>query len=87
LSARANAGVLLALCVLVFVPTTYVYPSRTPVLRRTTLVLGAAWGAALLGMILRVPDRSGFWTAASLMFPVYYTTLSAVLHRRRRAGP
>ena len=38
-----NAFVLLAFVALVFVRTGYVYPSRTPVLRRLTLALGSIW--------------------------------------------
>src|SRR6185312_15678798 len=38
-----NAAVLLALSALVFVRIGYVYPSRTPALRRLTLALATAW--------------------------------------------
>ena len=41
-----NALVLLALSALVFVRIGYVYPSRTPTLRRLTLTLGSTWGVA-----------------------------------------
>ena len=43
-----TAGVLLTLVVMVFIPVNYVYPSRTPVLRRLTIFLGFVWAALML---------------------------------------
>jgi hypothetical protein len=63
----------------------YVYPSRTPVLMRTTLALGALWAAAIAVMIWLLPARSAAVTIASLVFPVYYIVLSLVLQLRRTA--
>ena len=79
-----NAGLLLTLAVLVFVPIRYVYPSRTPVLRTLTIGLGVLWGVLLLFMLWRMPavPRGLFWL--SLAYPVYYTALSLVLTRRRQ---
>ena len=73
---------------LVFVPLKYVYPSRMPVLRRSTNVLAGAW---LLVMAFAVtwPDwaRSVRLVEASLFFPAWYVVLSVTLGglRRRRA--
>ncbi len=79
-----NAVVLLALSALIFVRIGYVYPSRTPTLRTLTLLLGSAW-AALVGAIIWMWPSPPHWLAiASLVFPVYYTVLSLVLHARRR---
>jgi phosphatidylcholine synthase len=79
-----NAVVLLALSALIFVRTGYVYPSRTPTLRTLTLLLGSVW-AALLGWIIWLWPSPPSWMAiGSLLFPVYYTVLSLVLHARRR---
>ena len=78
-----NAVILLALCALVFVRIGYVYPSRTPTLRRLTLLLGCAWGALLIYEILRFP-ATDVWLPVSLVFPAYYVILSLVLHARRR---
>ncbi len=82
----ANAVVLVALIALVFVPIGYVYPSRTPTLRRLTVALGAAWGTLVLAMIARVPDVPRPWLWMSMVFPVYYVALSLVLHARRNRG-
>jgi phosphatidylcholine synthase len=78
-----NALVLLALSALIFVRIGYVYPSRTPTLRPVTLLLGSAWGA-LVGVIIWMWPSPPHWLAiVSLVFPVYYTVLSLVLHARR----
>ena len=87
LSPEANAAILLALAVLVFVPIRYVYPSRTPVWRAPTIVLGALWALLMIAMLWQMPEisRPIFW--ASLVFPAYYLALSLVLDvRRRRAA-
>ena len=58
-----NAPVLLALSALVFVRLRYVYPTRTPVLRRLTpeqLALSLKGRAKLVGEIEEVDGR---WTA------------------------
>ena len=82
-----NAALLTVLAVLVFVPISYVYPSRTPVLRTLTIGLGIAWGVLLLLMLWRMPSVPAglFW--ASLIYPAYYTALSLGLMRRRTSKP
>ena len=80
-----NAAVVLTLAALVFVPVRYVYPSRTPVLRRTTNVMGAAWAAAVLVLVIQAPAESRILFWGSLVFPVYYLALSWTLHLRRGA--
>lgn len=79
-----NAAVLLMLAALVFAPIRCIYPSRTPVWRRTTIVLGVIWGVALLAMVWRMPDVPGVLFWPSLIFPVYYIALSLALELRRR---
>ena len=75
-----NAVILLLLAVLVFVPIRYVYPSRTPVLQLPTNALGAVWGVVMLVMLWQYPAISRPLFLASLVFPVYYTVLSLILH-------
>lgn len=82
-----NAAALVALTVLVFVRIGYVYPSRTPVLRRLTIALCLVWGVMLLQIIAMLPDVPGVLLIASLFFPVYYFVLSLVLHARRARQP
>ena len=79
----AGAAILLGLAALVFVPIGYVYPSRTPTLRRTTVGAGLVWGALLLWIIATLPAPSRGVTWFSLLFPGYYAVLSLVLHARR----
>jgi phosphatidylcholine synthase len=79
LPSMVNAAILVALAGLVFVPIRYVYPSRTPVLRWPTNVLGVIWGGLVLGMLWQYPAVSRPIFLASLVFPVYYVTLSLYL--------
>src|SRR5262249_43478162 len=80
-----NALVLLALSAMVFVRIGYVYPSRTPTLRTLTLLLGAAWTAAIAVIIVMWPSPPRWLAIGSLAFPVYYVVLSFVLHFQRRS--
>lgn len=84
LSADTNAGIVLLLAALVFVPIGYIYPTRTPTLRVWTLLLGSAWGLLLIWLVLELPASSRPWLAISLAYPLYYFVLSLILHRRRR---
>jgi len=79
----ANAAVLLAFAILVFVPIRYVYPSRTPTFRGLTVTLGIVWSATLLWALAHVPEPPRTLVAASLAYPVYYVALSLWLQRRR----
>jgi phosphatidylcholine synthase len=78
--APVNAAVLITLVVLVFIPSRYVYPSRTPVLRGLTNSLGALWSASMLFMLWQYPAVSQPILWASFAFPVYYIGLSLALH-------
>ena len=81
-----NGVLLLALVVMVFVRIGYVYPSRTPVLQRTTNLLGVIWAVMMLAIVWLLPDAPQALVAGSLFFPVYYAALSFWLHARRRAS-
>jgi phosphatidylcholine synthase len=83
LSQFANAVVLAALAIMVFVPIRYIYPSRTRALRVPTLVLGTMWSVLFAWMIWRLPATDGPWTMLSLIYPVYYIALSLWLQFRR----
>jgi phosphatidylcholine synthase len=78
-----NAMIVLILSGLVFWRVGYVYPSRTPTLRRLTIALGACWGVVVVAMILMVPRVPPALFAASFLFPIYYTALSLALHFQR----
>lgn len=81
----ANAAVVVAFSIAVFVPIRYVYPSRTTALRPLTVALGIVWGAAVLAVLARPGLPSGV-VLASLGFPVYYVLLSFALHASREPG-
>ena len=83
-----GAGLVLLLSGAVFVPLKYVYPSRSPRLRRTTVALGALWLCCLAAAAAARTDieTRRFLVALSLLYPAYYLSLSAWLggwlHRR-----
>lgn len=86
-SPSTNAGILILLVVLVFVPIRYVYPSRTTRWRVATNLLGSLWALSVAAMIWRLPSVDGPWMLLSLVFPIYYLALSARLsadERRQR---
>ncbi|MFB6351200.1 MAG: phosphatidylcholine/phosphatidylserine synthase [Bradymonadaceae bacterium] len=65
----------------VFVPVPFVYPSKLPKLRRTTMAFGGLWGVLLFAYLID-PDIDKTWLAVSLIFPVYYLVLSGLLHEQ-----
>ncbi len=70
-------GVLVALSILVFVPTQYLYPSRTQWLRQVNLVLAGLY-LAVIGYLSLFPDSREAETIAwlSLIYPLYYMAVS-----------
>lgn len=84
-SSSAALGVLVVLALLTFVPTRYPYPSQPGRLNRATAVLGLAWGAAILLVLLEVPADPRGWLLVSLAFPAFYLAASAVATARARS--
>ena len=76
-----NAAILLLFAVLVFVPIRYIYPSRTPVYRVPTNLLGGVWGVALVAMMWQYPAVSRPLFLASFAFPIYYLAISLLARR------
>lgn len=85
-SAAATTAVMLTLAALVFVPVSYVYPSRTVTLMRTTLALGIVWAVQVVLMVWWLPAVPSWLLWSSLIFPAYYFALSIRLTLARRAG-
>jgi phosphatidylcholine synthase len=75
----AVTAVLLACAALVPLPVGYLYPSRSGVLRRTSLVLTAVWLATYAVLLLQVPDPHPLAVALSLGYVGYYVAVSAYL--------
>jgi phosphatidylcholine synthase len=83
-----EVAVLLLTCsILVFVPITYVYPSRTATYRTLTLVLTALWLASYAVLLAQGSTPSALWMTISVAYLVYYTALSLHLTFRRRPSP
>jgi phosphatidylcholine synthase len=78
-----NAFIILVLCVLVFVPIRYIYPSRSPRFRALTNGFGILWGVSILSLIYLLPEPPRAIVFASLLFPAYYLCLSLWLEMRR----
>lgn len=78
------AVLLVLLSALVFVPTRYVYPTKTVPLRPLTMGLTIAWLFAMLVLLLGDLERpSPGLLYASLAYPAYYCGLSLYLHFTR----
>ena len=81
-----NAVFTLFAAMMVLVPIRYIYPGRTRTLRPLTIGLGILWAAALLILLWQLPDPSPSLVAWSLLYPIYYTVFSFVLHWRSRSA-
>jgi phosphatidylcholine synthase len=76
-------GLLLIFCALmVFVPIKYIYPSRTPVLRTVNIGLGFFALLIMCLIIINFDHPDPRLVYLSLIYPVYYVTLSLFLHFR-----
>jgi phosphatidylcholine synthase len=75
---------LLVLAVLVFVPVTYVYPSRTETAWGLTMTLTTAWLVLYAVILAQHPTPSPWLVALSLGYLLYYAALSLHLTLRRR---
>ncbi len=81
--AGAVLGILAFLGTLAFAPVYCVYPNKTPVLRRLTLVWTAAWVVSVVAIVVRFPDPPMWLVALSLTYVAYYAVLSLALTLRR----
>ncbi len=82
----AGSLLVVGLSILVFVPLKYLYPSKMPVLRRSTNLVGFLWCWAL-GVCVLWPELVGDFPLReiSLLYPAWYLLLSfrmGGLHRR-----
>ncbi len=77
-----NVSALIAFAILVFVPIRYLYPSRNPIARKTTYVLGVIWALCAVALLLQFPTPSLVLGWISMFFPIYYVGLSLLLHFR-----
>jgi phosphatidylcholine synthase len=72
--------IIAALSAGVFVPTRYIYPTRTRALRPLSMAMMAIWGLAFAWLAVR-PDPDSRWLLLTLAIgPGYYLALSFILH-------
>lgn len=77
--AVTSSIVLLILSVMVLTPVKLVYPSRTPVLQKTTLLLAVPYILMLGIMLFYFRDTPMWLVYVSLYYPVYYAVISLYL--------
>lgn len=85
-NAMVTTASLLLLTVLVFVPISYVYPSRTETAWQLTMALTVAWLGLYAVLLFQYPDVSWWAIALSVVYAAYYVGLSLKLTLARRAG-
>lgn len=78
-------AVVALLCILVFVPFRYIYPSRTRPFRTTTVALTTLWGLLCLGALF-YPRQAPLLLSISLLYVPYYVVASVLARRREVAG-
>lgn len=83
-----GTAIVVAFCVLVFVPIKYLYPSKMRTLRRTTIGLAAVWILVLTTAIARPGEAAALHLVPlSLAYPAFYLAASCWLGGfRRRAA-
>jgi phosphatidylcholine synthase len=84
-SPAVTAAVVLLLSALVFAPLKFLYPSRAPYFRRSSIALGAVWGAIMAYAIWILPVTYPLLIWASLAYPAYYCAMSFWLQATGRA--
>lgn len=87
-SVLVTSMLLLVLAVMVFVPISYLYPSRTETAWQLTMALTVAWLGLYAVLLAQYPEVSGWALALSAVYIAYYVGLSLrlTLARRQRGG-
>lgn len=86
-SRAINALILLVLAALVWVPSKYIYPSRTARLRRLTLILATLWAVLVAIILFELPHPKPLLVWCSFGFIGYYLVMSFVLSVLERRAP
>ena len=79
-----NFAIVAALVILVFVPIKYIYPSRTGFNQTLNLAATGLWGVAIVAIMVTYPDHPTWLVWTSLIFALYYTTMSLIATFRTR---
>jgi len=81
-SAATSSVVVLILAAMVLTPIRLVYPSRTPTLQKTTLLLSVPY-VIMLGMMLYYFESTPLWMVyLSFYYPAYYALISLCLVKK-----
>ena len=59
----------------------FVYPSKLPILKKTTMVTGFVWLGVMIAYVV-APKLGEMWLLISFAYPIYYFTLSFVMYPR-----
>lgn len=78
-----NSLLVLVLAGGVFAPIGFIYPSKTRPFRTLTISLGLAWTLQIFLLLCAPQILPAWWLGASLIFPVYYLSMSLYLHLGR----
>ena len=76
ISPAVTAAWVLILSILVFSPLKFLYPSRAPRFRKSSIGLGAIWGAVMTYAVWTLPEAPALLVWASLAYPAYYCGMS-----------
>ena len=71
--------------ILSFIPTRYLYPSKNPILSKTSWLMGLVWAVMVLYLLTQETPNQNL-ILASLFYPIYYLALSFYLDLRFRQG-
>ena len=81
----ASVAVVLVVCsLLVFVPVTYIYPSRAMSARRLNILLATGWLVSYAVLLSQFPHPNPIVATISLGYIAYYVLASVYLTIRRR---
>jgi len=84
LSPRAATIWTLALAALVFAPLKFLYPSRAPHFRTSSLLLGAVWAVMMIAALWMLPHPPAVLVWSTLLYPAYYAGVSVMLQATGR---
>ncbi len=80
-----NAGLLLGLSILTVAPVRFLYPNLAPARWKLPLIAGGcAWLVMLVAMLFYYPYVPPWLLIVSLLYPAFYTSLSATLSAAQR---
>ncbi|HSS96835.1 MAG TPA: hypothetical protein VLK33_07390 [Terriglobales bacterium] len=71
--------------ILSFIPTRYLYPSKNPILSKTSWLMGLVWAVMVFYLLTQETPNQNL-VLASLFYPIYYLALSFYLDFRFRQG-